>query len=529
MTALLADPQVAAPVTGTPWRAMLALARVESIRMLRHPVSIAAAVLFLGPWIYGQLSGGANRYPVPADAAISVQIFGLLLFGGAAMVVANLGVLRAYRHRTDRLYDVLVLPAPWRTGGFLLALLPYGAAVGVLVGIVVGGAALQPGAAGLPDPAELLTTPVLAVLLGAFGVLLARLVRSAVAAPLAVLAMAVASLAAAMVAVLTEARWRLLPVMFPDLPFAVPAELSTRPSWRHLTYLAGIVAVLAVAALTRSGARGRRIVVALVTAAAVAVAGGVAQLVPDDAARQARIAATADPAPMQTCQVRNGVTYCAFNDFTPWIAGWDEVVQGVLELVPATARTGPPLAVRQRVWAYGYPVAGALSSSAADTARATRWAEADAAAGTPEAVTTDTTWGSARDEAVLAGAVAYRLLAGHAARDEWSICGARGAILVWLAGQATARSGDGLRELDRFSSGALPFDLVGFNAGIGVPDRDAAPGLALLERPRDEVARTVAEHWSELVAPQTPVERVGELFGVPVPPPLPAEERHTCG
>ncbi|GAA2646587.1 ABC transporter [Dactylosporangium fulvum] len=528
MTAVLADPPVAAPVTGTPRRAMLALARVELIRMLRHPVSIAAALLFMGPWLYGQVSGGASRYPVPTDTAVTVQIFGLLLFGGAAMVVANLGVLRAHRHRTDRLYDVLVLPAPWRTGAFLLALLPYGAVVGLLVGIVVGRAALRPGAAGLPHPAEVLTTPVLAVLLGAFGVLLARLVRSAVAAPLAILMVAVASLAT-MAVVFIEARWRfLLPVVFPDLPFAVPAELSTRPAWRHLMYLAGIVALLAVAALARSGARGRRVVVALVAAAAVTVAGGVAQFVPDDAARRARIAATADPAPMQTCRVRNGVTYCAFGDFTPWIAGWDEVVQGVFALVPATARTGPPPAVRQRVWADGYQVNGSASSAAEETARLTRWAEADAAAGTPEAVTTSTVWGSPRDEAVLAAAVAYRLIAGRAIRDEWLICGARGTILVWLAGQATARSGDGIRELDRYSWGALSFTNVGFNTGISVPDRDAAPGLTLLERSRDEVARTVAEHWSELVAPQTPVERVGELFGVPVPS-VPVEERPTCG
>ncbi|MFJ8582902.1 hypothetical protein [Micromonospora sp. NPDC093277] len=130
---------------------------------------------------------------------------------------------------------------------------------------------------------------------------------------------------------------------------------------------------------------------------------------------------------------------------------------------------------------------------------------------------------------MLAGAVAYRLLAGRAVPDHWLVCGARGTILVWLAGQATARSGDGLRELDRSSSGSLPFDPVGFTTGIAVPDRDAAPGLALLERSRDEVARTVAEHWSELVAPQTPVERVGELFGVPVSPPVPAEEAPVCG
>ncbi|WP_430503025.1 hypothetical protein ACQRWP_15970 [Micromonospora trifolii] len=53
------------------------------------------------------------------------------------------------------------------------------------------------------------------------------------------------------------------------------------------------------------------------------------------------------------------------------------------------------------------------------------------------------------------------------------------------------------------------------------PDRAAAPALELLERPSAEVAPLVERHWAELTAPDTPLERFGAIFGVPVQPPSP--------
>jgi hypothetical protein len=62
---------------------------------------------------------------VHADV-VTLQMAVMLVLGGAALVVANLAVLRDRRHRTDAVSDILVLPASWRTGAFLLAVLASG-------------------------------------------------------------------------------------------------------------------------------------------------------------------------------------------------------------------------------------------------------------------------------------------------------------------------------------------------------------------------------------------------------------------
>jgi hypothetical protein len=99
-----------------------------------------------------------------------------------------------------------------------------------------------------------------------------------------------------------------------------------------------------------------------------------------DAVKSARIAATDRPAERQTCQQIDQVTYYAFADSTPWFSGWDAVVRGVLQRVPA-AEALRPFAVRQRVWADNYPrgsySVGPQELQSGDVARA------DRAAGTP--------------------------------------------------------------------------------------------------------------------------------------------------
>lgn len=381
MTAAVAT-RPTAPAARVPRRrAMLALARVEAVRFLRHPLSIAALLLFVSPWVYDAVTGKADRYPVLHDQAVNLQLPGIFILGGGALVVANLNALRGHRHHTDALYSTLVLPDPWRTAAFLLAPLPFAAAVAVLVTARVGVLALLPGAVGHPDPAELATTPAVVLLFAALGVLLAKLVRSAVVAPLAMFTFAVAAFVALVAAARGNTALRvLLPVMFTDLPFSLPADLVDRPSLRHLAYLAGLAALVAVAALARSGARGRPVLVAVTVAAVLTATAGAAQFRTDDAVRRAAVTATDNPAPLQTCHRRGDVTYCPFDDFTPWIDGWDTVVQGVRRAVPA-AVAGSPLAVRQRVWAHGYPTGGSVTAD--ETGSNAAWERAAAAAGTP--------------------------------------------------------------------------------------------------------------------------------------------------
>ncbi|MEV4625369.1 hypothetical protein AB0J90_03665 [Micromonospora sp. NPDC049523] len=517
------------PTTADRWAATVALARGEAKRGLRHPATVAAVLLLVGPWLYGWLAGTANRYPVLQDTDRSLQFVTVLLFGGAALIVGNLAVLRPRRHRTTALYDVLVLPVAWRTAAHLLTTLAFGLLAAVLVAVLVTVAAVLPGAAGRLDPYELLTTPVAVVLLGAVGVLLARLVGSVLVAVLAVLGSGVLMMAPDLIPLSDDSRlaW-FLPVTSQDAPVPLPVDLLARPAGPHLVYLTGLVALVAVAALARAGARGRRTVTAGLLGFALLVGGGVVQARPvDDAVVAARITATDNPAAQQTCRRIDRVSYCAFPDFAPWVDAWDEVLRGVLRRVPA-AEAEQPLAVRQRVWAHGYPEAGGVTTQEERQARADAWRRGDVAAGTPSTISVGTRWGRGQEEAEFAGLVAYEVMSRRGAGADGMVCGARGVLVGWLAGQATPETAAGLRMADENSWGGIQFGEPSFHQGVSVTDREMVVVWELLRRPADEVAVVVRRNWAELTAPDTSTERVGELFGVTVPPQVPEDERGVC-
>jgi hypothetical protein len=504
---------------------MAALARVEAVRLLRHPVTIVAVALFLVPWCYELAVNGSGRYPVLQDEDREIQLAGVLLLGGAALIVANLAVLRAHRHRTDALYDVLALPPPWRIGGYLLALVPFTVVTAVLVVVRIGVFAASPGAAGTANPWELAVTPVAVLLLGAVGIMLARLVRSVVVAPLALVALAAATVAG--VTGSPRLAW-VLPAAVAYEPMPLPVDLMNRPVAAHLAYLAGLLALTIVVALAGSGVRGRHLAVAAAAGLSITVAAGAAQFLPVPAeVTAARIAATDRPAGQQTCRAIDQVTYCAFAGFTPWVSGWDAVVRGVLRRLPE-AEARRPFAVRQRVWAHNYPTGGYSAGPEDFRARADAWRRDDSAAGTPNSVPVGTTWGDGRSAVGLAGLVAYETLTRAGAGAFGSMCGARAVLVAWLAGQATPDTADGLREVDEESWGGVSFAETSFHTGVSVSDREMSVALALLERPADEVAALVLRSWPELSAAGTTTERAGEIFGLPVPPQLPEGERSVC-
>ncbi|MBO3742336.1 hypothetical protein [Actinoplanes flavus] len=523
MTAALAErPTAPAPLPGDPRRAMLALARVEAVRLPRHPAVIAGLLLFAAPEIYRWLTGQANRFPVLQDEDWSTQFLALLVLGGGVLIAANLAALRADRHATTGLYDTLVLTPPWRTGAFLLAVLPFAVLVAALIAVRIALLALLPGAAGRPDPAELAVHPAVVLLFGAAGVLLARLVRTVIVAPLLLLAAAVAVYAAALPSLPGRVRW-LLPVALEQPPMPVPVALASRPSGWHLAYVAGLIALVAMAALAAAGARGRRLVVAGAAALAVAAGAGAAQFRPvSDAVRDARVTAAERPAEMQGCRSIGAVTYCAFGDFRSWTGDWDTVVRGVLRGVPAEV-AGRPLVVRQRVSTEDRMVDGQVVTAEEQVAAAAEWQRIE-----PGAVTVGTRWGDGRSEMALAGLVAYRVVSGEAAPAHIPVCGARGVLVAWLAGQATPETAAGLRAVDATSWGGVPFGDMRFPVGFSVPDREMAAASALLRRPPGEVAATVARSWAELTAAGTSADRAGDLLGVAVPPLPPVEERTRC-
>ncbi|TDC84196.1 hypothetical protein E1193_06355 [Micromonospora sp. KC606] len=529
-TVMTEQPQVLPdPAPGDPRRAMVALARVEAVRLLRHPVTIAGILLFVGPELYGWLSGGANRYPVLQDEDRSKQFLALLALGGAALIAANLAALRAHRHATTVLYDTFVLPQPWRTGAFLLSVVPFGLLVAVLVAVRIGLLAAVPGAAGRPNPYELAAYPAAVLLLGAAGVLLARLVRAVIVAPLLLLVLAVVTVAGLLPSTPAAARLRwLLPIAMDEPPMPLPVDLMSRPAGWHLAYVVGLIVLVAAAALAVTGARGRRLVAAGAAGLSITVLAGSAQFFPtSDAVRTAQATAAERPAEMQSCQRIDQVTYCAFDDFAPWVGGWDAVVRGVLRRVPE-AQARQPLAVRQRISTADRAANGLVVTAEEQAAAAAAWRRVDADAGTPNAVTVGTRWGDGESEIGFAGLVAYEVVARAGGPAGGQVCGARGVLVGWLAGQATPKATDGLREVDANSWGGVPFGEWQFPVALSVPDREMAVALALLKRPADEVAELVRRSWAELSAAGTPTERAGELFGVAVAPLPPEEERTVC-
>lgn len=529
-TSVIERPEAATAAQAADSRgAMLALARVEARRLLRHPVTIAGLLLFLGPMVYQWVSGGANRFPVLHDEDWSKQFIGLLTLGGAALVAANLAALRAHRHGTAAQYGVLVLPHAWRTGAFLLAVVPFAGIVALLVVVRIGLLALLPSAAGRPNPAELAVYPAVVLLLGALGVLLARVLRTAVLAPLVLLGIVVFTFIGVLGSVPGSRylAW-LMPVSVEEPLMPYPIDMMERPAGRHLAYLAGLIVVLVAAALAVTGARGRRLTLAGAAGLAVAVLAGSAQYLPvSDAVKKASLDAVERPAGMQTCRTIDQVTYCAFDDFAPWIDGWDTVVRGVLRGVPEQ-EARKPLAVRQRVSTDDNRSNGFVSGPEDRAKVAEVWKRVDDAAGTPNAVTVGTRWGEGEDEAGFAGRVAFEVVARKGPGVDGVICGTRGVLVGWLAGQATPLAAEGLREIDASSTGGVWFFDRSFNTFISVSDREMAVAKALLKRPAAEVAETVKRSWVELSAAGTPTERAGELFGVPVPPQEPEGERSVC-
>ncbi|MEV6632498.1 hypothetical protein AB0M54_17295 [Actinoplanes sp. NPDC051470] len=531
MTAAVVTETRAGVRPGDPRRAMVALAKAEAVRLLRHPVTIAGILLFVGTQLYGWLSAGSDHYPVLQYEDWSKQFTALLTLGGAALVAVNLAALRAHRHGTTAVFDTLVLPAPWRAGAFLLSVLPYSAVVAVLTGGRIGLLAAVPGAAGRPNPFELALYPAAVLLLGAVGVLLARWLRAAIVAPLLLMGLTAVTFAGALPSTpgATWLRW-LLPVALEEPPMPLPVDLMARPAGRHLVYVLGLVALVAVAVLAVTGARGRRLTAAGAAGLSVAVLAGSAQFLPmSDAVRAARSTAAERPAEVQTCRRIDQVTYCAFDGFSSWIGGWDGVVRGVLRGAPDD-RARQPLVVRQRMSTVDLYADGESSRSAEQAAAAAAaWRRVDARAGTPDAVTVGTRWGDGRSAITFAGLVAYQVVVGRGGPDGSQLCGARGVLVAWLAGQATPTAAAGLHEADATSWGALPFGDPQFPIGLSVPDREAAVALALLNRPAADVAQVVRRSWAELAAAKTSAERAGELFGVPVAPLPPEEERTVCG
>ncbi|CAA9283295.1 MAG: hypothetical protein AVDCRST_MAG41-3765 [uncultured Corynebacteriales bacterium] len=499
-----------------PARATVSLARIEAGRLLRHPLVVLAAAFAVAVWVGEYVSGAAvSEYPILSVADRGTQ-YALLPLAAATLLAGNAATLRAHRHGTTAQYDVLAL-APWRrTAAHLWSVVPVSVLAAALAGLHLAQLGLSGAAASRADWAEVATGPALVLLGGLAGVLLGTVVRSAVAAPLSLVLLAVVTF----VLVTPSSRLSVRPVRWWG-PVALeatsgqplPAALQGRPAGWHLVYLLGFSVLAAGLAL---GRRAPRMPVAVGVAVGVLLAGlgGVLQLRPPGAGLiEARITATERPSEQQTCTAAGGVRYCAFPGFTGRTADWRPVVEGVLRWVPVDRRPAE-LTVRQRVLAEGRPGAG----GGAVVAPVEAWRIDDARAGTPDPVPVGTDWGTGRAEADLAVAVADRVTRAGPGRP----CGSRAGVVLWLASRSAPRADEGLRTAVASSTNGVLLTPADVGISVFLEPRAVQLGSSLQDRPEREVAAALARHWVELTAPGTTVERAAHLFGVPAPAPLDA-------
>jgi hypothetical protein len=522
-------------------RSMLALAAVESGRLLRHPAVLAAAALSV--WLLWRW--GRGTVPVLHHADIATQ-FPLAPLAGAALLAANLAVLRPHRDGAVDLYGATRLSLARRTLAHLLSVLPLAALGGVLVVADLAWLAGVPGGVGTPSPAEAAAGPALIVLGGWLGVLLGRVWRSVAVAPLVLVGLAVGSLTLADLYIggHDQRSWVWLGTLLRPVPLdPPPAALLGRPATWHLVYLLGVAVVLGALAVWRSQAQARaprraQAVTGAVVAVALAVTTGAAviQTRPTSTALAARrLAADSDPAAHQVCQRRGPAVYCVFPGFEPQIGLWEPIVRAVVAGVPpAAAARALPVTVAHRIgWARLF--------EESDVGLGPR------PAGYRPVAAIGTAWGRdgqalANSHARLAGNVAARVTrppdqvqeqpkpsAGSAAEqlDPNAGCNARAVVALWLAARASPHAAAGIRQHvadeARFGSFVFANDVDFDDTWWGV--REGRFALALLERPGDQVTQTLWRNWDLVTAPTTTLERLGELLGVQPPPgPVPTSD-----
>ncbi|MGX9872314.1 ABC transporter permease [Streptomyces cellulosae] len=488
-----------APVKSQPGAsraAVLALARFETRKLLtRVPVLVAFAVYVA--WTVWRTRVSFDGFPALQDADRATQD-GPLLVGLAVLLSANHAMLRSRRQDTERHLDVLVLPRWGRTVAHLLSV----GAAALVTALCVGGQfaweALKPGAVGNGSPGELLVGPLSVLLLGAFGVLLARLVTAPFAAPLLIVLMLVL---ATLLGFSGEGwtRW-LMPSVGTYSVVTLPSDLIGRPAAWHALYLGGLaLTLMAAAVLLSGGARLRTAQAAVAGAVAVALVGAVGQSrdVPESVT-EARVRASVTPERLHTCVERDATTYCAFPEWEPRTGDWARIVDDVRALAGGDAQDRP-LAVRQRVEArYGLDADATLSPL-------TR----------PGEVTVGTAWGGNRVPE-FAVAVAGVLVTGSEA-TAGEMCDGRMVTVMWLA---LADRPDPLADLRRVrlddsdTGSAL---VISQTEPLQMTSAQTELLRELLELPREKAAAKVKAGWAELTAPKVTTDHVARVLGLEKP------------
>lgn len=503
MTTQVAPAQVAGEQETRPAATVLALARIEAVRLLRHPLVLASVLLSC--WLLWRQA----RAELPVLYVLDVESQEALApLAAMTMLAANLAALRSVRSGTEELYGSMRLSAVSRTLAHLVSVLPLVALAGLLVGAELAWLATDEYAAGAPSPAEVVTGPALVLFTGLLGVALARLAPFVAVAP--VVLVVILMLHGALVGAGGLGAIAPLTLDINSIP-AVSAAVNGRLAGWHLLYLLALAALAACVALVRAG--DRRIAVSLGALALVGVvvgAGAQFVLAPTTDRGERRIEA-AEQRLGHVCERRAAVTYCAYPNFAPRIELWDRTVSAIRRELPGAG----PLRVNQRYIRPQWGMVGNVGQVPPQDPTAP--------------VLVDAGWprGENADYARLSLGiqVAQRALAVPELTysDTEPACHSRAssALALWAAahdpGTEAALRAD-VRVYTKANGGMLV--LRSEYSSLMHQLWTAAEGqqaLQLLDLPRADVRRLIAKHRSLLARDGTTLADVANAFGLPAP------------
>ncbi|MEU8655967.1 hypothetical protein [Actinoplanes philippinensis] len=466
----------------TPLAATTALGRAEAGRLVRSPFYWGGALLATALGV----AWSWTRMPTWATFAENSGMSSLVLAAGL-LIATQLATGRDQRAGAEE--STRTLPAgPARRGLAMLVSVPIAVVTGAAVHLVSLLLLLPAWPVGEFDPwasAVVLLIPPIGAVIGA---LAGRVFPGVAAGPLTA-----AALCAMLIALLAlpndpqnyaAALW---PVPEPSWEVGAP-----RPTGWHLLYLLGVLVALAAAVAWRAWPRAS--VTVLIMAVACAGLAAERQTAADTPVISMDLVNQYTGPAVLTCQVHEKVRYCALPHYEDWIEYWREAVEPVAAHLPANA---PRPTVRQIGIAYDrQPITPGIPEIivSGSWGRTGKWAA-------------DSRTRMTRDYVGAAVGLYTDLLV-------YSDCDATGqhrtVAGLWLLAQSLP---DGVAQVRR---GELRMPRVRY----GQAELEAA--VALLDRPYDEVAAYLAQHWTELRDPSsTALAALGVTL---TPPTLPTAE-----
>ncbi len=529
----------------TRWRVLVPLARADNRALVRHPVFLAG--MALTPLMLWAATLADDTMSVGHSRRLSLGIaLALVPLGWFTIVASNLLVLRPDRTGTDELFATLPAPQPVRTAGALSTTATAAMAAAVFATGWVVFLSSRDDLLGAPHWGEIGAGVLVVVGAVTVGVGVGRWLPFAAFGSVAAVAVSVIQ-----ARFLDDTTWpwnkeyshpvRFLGFLADSASVGDPA-LEIRPTWWHLTYLAGLVAVMGAVALCRDGVP-RRLGAMLVVAIGVVALTGWVQTRPLSADRVAgMVSYLTEPTEHQTCEQRSDVRYCAYESSRHLIDEWEARVEGVLSLAP-TASALQPLEVIQRapttignsgcgpqpfLAGLPEPVAEQLTPEAMwpDDGRL----HPDLGNGSLPCSDRDT---NELFTAVQAGAWVVGLPpAPHHDDQRCTADGqARSVLALWLAAAATPDGADLLRTIA--SEGASPNGALTYEGwdnppmwGVTYSASDATLAVAMGDRSASATAGTLETDWPHWIDPATPSTELAQHLGLPEP--TGSGGSHTC-